>query len=264
MSTGSRILSGAGTGAMAGGAAGGPWGAAAGALGGGLFGLFVGISEEEDADNRRQALRDLADSLGKSYDEILKDYQDFYQKYQPAGKMEDAELAADAIRHWDSSKYDWMASYDKNGDGKVSADEYDLDYDKTVDSFMNPYADEILKRTGKIARESAGGALLGRSTGATDAMMRAMMKEEDELYNTALKAYESDRDFAYRKWSDYNTAMEQRLKGLMQADQWQIGQMQQLGQDALSWQAQGFQAMQDAKQNKLNTTAQLNAAAEQI
>lgn len=264
MSTGSNILSGAGTGAMAGGSAGGPWGAVAGAVGGGLLGYFVGISEEEDAEERRKALRALAASMGESYDKILSEYQAFYKKYQPAGKMEDAELAADAIRNWDSSKYDWTAQYDKNGDGVISADEYDFDYDKTVDSFMNPYADEILKRTGKIARESAGGALLGRSTGATDAMTRAMMKEEDELYNTALKAYESDRDFAYRKWSDYNTAMEQRLKNLMTADQWQIGQMQQLGQDALNWQAQGFQAQQDVKQNKLNTTAQLNAAAEQI
>lgn len=264
MSTGSRILSGAGTGAMAGATAGGPWGAAAGALGGGLLGYFVGISEEDDAEDRRQALRDLADELGRNYDDILAEYQEFYKKYSPAGTIDDGVKAAEAIRNFDTSKYDWMAGYDKNGDGKVTADEYDLDYDKTVDSFMNPYADEILKRTGRIARESAGGALLGRSTGATEAMTRAMMKEEDELYNTALKAYESDRDFAYRKWSDYNTAMENRLKGLMQADQWQIGQMQQLGQDALNWQAQGFQAAQDVKQNKLNTTAQLNAAAEQI
>lgn len=264
MSTGSNILSGAGTGALAGGTAAGPWGAVIGGVAGGLVGLFAGIADEDNAEERRQALRDLADELGYSYDEILQEYQDFYKKYQPAGKMEDAELAADAIRNWDSSKYDWMAGYDKNGDGVVSQGEYDLDYDKTVESFMNPYADEVLKRTGNIARESAGGALLGRSTGATDAMTRAMIKEEDELYNTALKAYESDRDFAYRKWSDYNTAMENRLKGLMQADQWQIGQMQQLGQDALNWQAQGFQAEQDVKQNKLNTTAQLNAAAEQI
>jgi hypothetical protein len=264
MSTGSNILSGAGTGALAGATAGGVPGAIIGAVGGGLIGLFAGISDEKDAKRRRQALRDLADQLGYDYQEILQEYQDFYKKYQPAGKLEDAELAADAIRNWDSSKYDWMSSYDANKDGVVSPDEYDLDYDKTVESFMNPYADEVLRRTGKIARESAGGALLGRSTGATDAMTRAMIKEEDELYNTALKAYESDRDFAYRKWSDYNTAMENRLKGLMQADQWQIGQMQQLGQDALDWQAQGFQAQEDVKQNKLNTTAQLKAAAEQI
>lgn len=261
---GGNIIGGAGAGAMAGGTAAGPWGAVAGGVIGGLTGLFASIAEEDDADRRRELLKKAAREAGTGYDQMLREYQDWYSTHQPAGKVEDAELAADKIRNWDSSKYDWMNSLDANGDGVISREEFNMDYDKDVDYFLNPYMDKIVDDVSKQMRGTAGGALTGRSTDAQAAMTRAAVEKEDEIYKTALQAYENDRDWAYKQWADYNTAMQNRLSGLMQADQWQIGQLQSLGQDALNWQAQAFQNEQDIRQNKINTKAQLDAAAAQI
>lgn len=261
---GGNIIGGAGYGAAAGGSAAGPWGALAGGVIGGLTGLFTSIAEEDDADRRRELLKKAANEAGTSYDRMLREYQNWYSEHTPAGTVEDAELAADKIREWDPSKYDWLDSFDANGDGVVSREEFNMDYDKDVDDFLNPYMDKIVDDVSKQMRGTAGGALTGRSTDAQAAMTRAAVEKEDEIYNTALRSYENDRDWAYKQWSDYNTAMQNRLSGLMQADQWQIGQLQSLGQDALNWQAQAFQNEQDIRQNKINTQAQLNAAAAQI
>lgn len=257
---GGNIVGGAGTGALAGGTAAGPWGAVAGGVIGGLAGVFTSIMEDNDAEERQRKLQALASKLGADYSQIYNAYQEFYANNSPSGTKEDADLAAQKIRDYDYSKYDWL---DTDGDGRISESEKDaakFDYDKNVEDFLNPYMDDVIDYTAKQSRHSAGGALLGRSTGASEAVARSVAKQTDELYNTALKAYENDRDFQYKQWSDYNNAMKDRLKGLMEADQWQIGQLGQLGQDALNWQSQAFQAGQDINMNKANMEAQLGLA----
>lgn len=261
---GSNVVGGMGYGALAGGSAFGAPGVVVGGIAGALAGLFSSIADDNDAENRRTALRNLATQLGEDYDTIIGEYQNWYATHNPAGTIDDGVRAANEIRNFDYSKYDWMSDLDANRDGKVSRDEFEFDYDKTVDDFLNPYMDKIVADVSKQMRGTSGGALTGRSTDAQTAMTRAAVEKEDEIYKTALQEYNTDRDFAYKTWSDYNTAMQNRLKGLMEADQWQIGQMQQLGQDALNWQSQAFQAEQDARQNKINTQAQLNSAAAQI
>jgi len=257
---GGNIISGMGYGAAAGGTAFGPYGALAGGILGGLTGVFTSIMEDNDAKERQRKLETLASKLGTSYDEIYKAYQDFYSQNSPSGTKEDADLAAQKIREFNPANYDWL---DADNNGIIDESEKEaakFDYDKNVEDFLNPYMDDVIDYTAKQSRHSAGGALLGRSTGASEAVARSVAKQTDELYNTALRAYESDRDFQYKQWADYNNAMKDRLKGLMEADQWQIGQLGQLGQDALNWQSQAFQAGQDIKQNKANMEAQLGLA----
>lgn len=256
-----NIIGGMGSGAAVGGRVGGGWGALAGGVVGGLTGLFSSIAQDSDEERRREKLEELAANLNADYNDIIKSYQTWYANHSPAGTIDDGVKAANAIRSFDASKYDWTQMLDENGDGTVSRDEFNMDYDKEVSDFLNPYMDQIIDDVTKKTRGTAGGALTGRSTDAQRAMTSAAVQKEDELYKTALQAYQNDRDFQYKQWSDYNTAMQQRLKGLMDADQWQIGQMQQMGQDALNWQAQGFQAEQDAKQNQLQSKYALESAA---
>ena len=258
---GGNIIGGMGVGAAAGGTAAGPYGALAGGVIGGLTGLFSSIAEENDQEERQRALKRLARQLGADYQRLAREFNDWYEQNKPAGTAEDRQIAADKIRNFDASKYDWMNTLDADGDGVVSRDEFNMDYNKDVKDFLNPYMDDVVDYVGKQARETAGGALMGRSTGATNAMVRAMAKQEDELYNTALKAWQDDRDFQYKQWSDYNSAMQDRLKGLMEADQWQIGQQKALGDEELNWQAQKFQGLMDMKQAGTNAKYQLESGA---
>ena len=260
--TGANVLGGAGAGAAAGTAIMPGWGTAIGAGVGLLTGVFTSIAEMNSEEERRAALRKLAKETNSSYDRLLSQFNQFYQDNEKyiGGNKDDLNAAAEKIRSFDSSNYDWMTVYDKNGDGVISPDEYQMDYDKTVESFLNPYMDQVVDYSNRKVTASAAGGGLGRSTGAAEKIARNTAEEYDNLYNTALNAWEKDRDYSYRQWSDYNTAMNQRLNNMMTADQWQIGQQKQLGEDWLNWNSQKTQTLADIQRDQINTNAQIQMA----
>ena len=260
--TASNVVGGAGAGAAAGTAIMPGWGTAIGAGVGALVGVFTSIAEMDAEEQRREALAKLAASTNQSYDKLAKKFATFYDQYKNkiGGNENDLNEAAEKIRNFDYSKYDWLQNYDKNKDGVVSADEFQMDYDKEVSDFLNPYMDEVIDYSNRKVTASAAGAGLGRSTGAAEKIARNTAEQYNDLYNTALSAWENDRDFAYKQWSDYNAAMSNRLNNMMQVDQWQIGQQKQLGEDYMNWQSQALQTQADIERSKLETNAQITMA----
>lgn len=260
--TASNVLGGAGAGAAAGTAILPGVGTAIGAGVGLLGGVFTSIAEMESERERQRALEKLSQTMGYEYNNLANMFKEFYNSYSTGGTQEDAMAAAEKIRNFDSSKYDYMSQFDANGDGIISPEEFNggFDYNEKVEKFLNPYMDKVVDYSNRKITASAAGAGLGRSTGTAEKIARNTAEEYNDLYNTALNAWQNDRDFAYKQWSDYNTQMSNRLNNLMQADQWQIGQQKQLGEDYLNWQSQSMQTQADIARDKLNTQTQISLA----
>lgn len=251
---GSNLVSGAGTGAATG-AAFGPWGAAIGGGIGLVAGIFQSIAEDDNEERRQEALRQLSQQTNASYDKIKSMYDSFYENYQPGGTQQDAIEAAQKIRNWD----DTVAKRFEEA-GLSDPDSYKFSYDKDVEDFLNPYMGNVIDISNAKVQHSAAGAGLGRSTGAAKAIAENTAREYNDIYNTALSAYQSDRSQSYNEWSDYLDKMQNRLNTLLTNDQWAIDQQRSLGEDALNWQSQKTQNLANLEKDRVNTQTQITMA----
>jgi len=252
---GANLIGGAGTGAAAGTAAMPGWGTAIGAGVGLVGGIFQSIAEDDDEERRQQALRKLSKQTNTSYDRIARMYDEFYRNYKPGGTQQDAEEAAAKIRSWDAKV---AARFEEAGLTDPSA--YKFNYDKTVDDFLNPYMDSVIDRSNQKVQHSAAGAALGRSTGAAKAISENTARETDELYKTALSAYNTDRAQTYNEFQGYLSNMQNRLNTLLQSDQWSITAQKDLGDDYLNWAAGQLENKANLEQNRTNTDVQIGLA----
>lgn len=272
----SNLIKGAGTGAAAGSAA-GPWGALIGGVGGGLAGLLAAWEEEEDEERKEEILRQAANDLDISYNEIeqlFTEYHDnfnlgkaygFYKKDPETGDdvidWEKLGASAKAINNFDIDSYFdkyGMSMEDKDGDGKPDA--FEFAYNKEVTDFLNPYYQDVIDKSNQAVTASAAGAAMGRGTGAAQSISENTAREYDKLYNTALNQFNIDRSQAYTEFSDYIKNMNDRLNTAITADQWKIGQQQNLTGQVMDQEASFAEAMAGMAQDKANTKTQITLA----
>lgn len=268
---GSNAISGAGAGASAG-AAFGPWGAA---IGGGLglvAGLFQSAAEEENAKERKRILDEAAQALDVSYNDIEQSFRNYFDTYNDAFKRlnssggssydiraKAASEAADAIMNYGDTVTQRLEEA-----GLASPEDYKFNYknadgsDITVEDFLNPYMDDVIDYSNRKVTASAAGAGLGRSTGAAQAISQNTARQYNDLYNTALNAYNTDRSQRYQEWSGYINNMNNRLNMLLNADQFQINQQLGLGKDYGETLASEAETLANMKQNKANTKTQIS------
>lgn len=270
----SQGFSGAATGASAGAAA-GPWGALAGGVVGLVGGLFSAAAEEEAAERRRELLEQAAQELNISYNEIEQAFGEFYKQYDLAkaygytdenGNVDLNKLGAvgQKIQNWDAQVNKRMADagwgYIDPLTGEFVANDVKFDYDKDVSDFMDPYMANVIQSSNKAVQHSAAGAGLGRSTGAAQAIAENTAKEYDQLYNTALNAYNQDRTQAYNEWSKVLDNSNQRLQTLLEADKWGLGQEKELTNDVMSLAGEEAKNMADVNRERAQTNAQIKLA----
>jgi len=254
-SWGSNLLSGMGAGAAAGTAAMPGLGTAIGSGVGLIAGIFQSIFEDNNEERKQEALRQLAAKTNTSYDKIASMYNDFYQANKPGGTQKDVEAAANRIRNWDQTV---LKRFEEAG--LSSPEDYKFTYDKTVENFLNPFMGNVIDASNQKVQHSAAGAALGRSTGAAKAIAENTAREYNDIYNTALNAYNTDRAQSYNEWNGYLTNMNNRLNTLLNADQWSIEQQKALGDDFLNWQAQQVENKANLEKDRLNTNTQITLA----
>lgn len=270
----SQGFSGAATGASAGAAA-GPWGALAGGVVGLVGGLFSAAAEEEAAEKRRELLEQAAQELNISYNEIEQAFGEFYKQYDLAkaygytdenGNVDLNKLGAvgQKIQNWDAQVAKRMADAGWGSvdplTGEFVMNDVKFDYDKDVSDFMDPYMANVIQSSNKAVQHSAAGAGLGRSTGAAQAIAENTAKEYDQLYNTALNAYNQDRTQAYNEWSKVLDNSNQRLQTLLEADKWGLGQEKELTNDVMSLAGEEAKNMADVNRERAQTNAQIKLA----
>ena len=240
---GGNIISGAGTGAAMGSVA-GPWGALAGGVLGALGGVFMSLSEEDDAERKQKIIDNAKVQFNLTQDEIDELMNEFYANPENfLGTQEDVDAYRAAID-----------SYDPN------AFVYDFDefsYDKDVDDFVNPYYDKIIKNTADKVQHSAAGAGIGRGTGTANAIAEAVAQQDDELYKTALQQYNTDRAQTYSEWSGNIDKMQQRLNQLKSATDTQLNNLGTLANDYTNQKQNQFSDMIASKQTRNNANLQL-------
>lgn len=250
---GSGFVSGAGAGAMAGSSL-GPYGALAGGLLGGIAGLFGAYEQSQDEEDKRKILDKAKKEYNLTQDEVEQLMRDYYENPNNfLGTKEDVEAYRKAIADYNPMQF--VYGYDEKT-GKLK--DISFGYDKSVDDFVNPYYDKIIGDTTKQIQHSAAGAGVGRGTGAANAIATGVAQKENELYNTALNQYNTDRSQSYTEWAGNIDKMQQRLNQLKSATDTKLNLQGNLAGDFLNTQKERVQDEIAQKQNR--SSGNLNLA----
>lgn len=123
----------------------------------------------------------------------------------------DVERYQQMKANFDPSKF----VYDPNADTNENRVTFNKN-DYNVEKYLNPYMDQVLKKTRDAMRGSFGGAGLGWSSFAQDASARAVADKSAELYDSAFNKMQSERNFDYGMYNDYITQQQQKLNAIQQ------------------------------------------------
>ena len=182
-------------------------------------GLYNDYKERESKSKGRDYTRRAKADAAAQYGQMMGDLEGYYDQRGSLGTAQDVTDYKKAIAGYDPNKF----IYERGDFGDT--------YNKTRDDFINPNYDRIIGDTAATVQHTAAGAGLGRGSGAATAIADAVVRKNEELYNDAQRAYEADRDFAYRKYSDYATAMQDALNQKRAATESKIALQGNLAQD---------------------------------
>lgn len=214
---------------------------------GGAAATYFGnkYAADKEAKSRAQALGKLSAMstlADRNYDAMDKTIADYYAKRGSMGNAQDVRNYADAMRGYNA------------GDYVYDIDSKPFNYDKTIESFLNPYRDQIIGDMTQQVQHTAAGAGLGRGSGAAQSIAQAVADKDEELYNQAYDRYTDDRNFMYNKYADYIRNKQAQLDTLRAATESKIAMQGNLANDYYSVmdaaQADKIAAMQDRQSTK--------------
>lgn len=180
-------------------------------------------NSSKDREAREAARKQLATDqslANQDYKDILDSINTYY--YKDRGSLGTAQ----DVKDYKAA----MAAYDPNS-FVYNRGKFENEYNKTASDFINPLRDKIIANEIAGVQHSAAGAGLGRGSGAAEAIAQAVADKDEELYRLAQEDYRDDRDFAYRKYSDYANAMQQKLDTLRAATDTKMTLQGNLAQD---------------------------------
>ena len=201
-----------------------------------------------DREARKDALKRLTGDQTASnaeYTRILKDIDDYYEKRGGLGTKQDVKDYKAAIAGYDPNSF----VYDLNDPNNQ------FNYNKSVNDFINPLRDKIVQNEIEGVQHSAAGAGLGRGSGAAQAIAESVANKDEELYRLAQQDYRDDRDFAYRKYNDFTTAMQNNLDRLRAATDTKLTMQGNLANDYYSVMDSAQSDRLKAQQDKIATNA---------
>lgn len=149
----------------------------------------------------------------------------------------------------------------KNLRSSYNPDDYTVDYeqfDKTkynVEDYLNPNRDAILADVAKASQHTAAGAGLGHSSGAIEAINRAIIEKDENLYDRAYDRMKDDRSFDYGAYTDYINQTQKKLDSLQQGVLTQMNMLR----DDIQFDQQNTDAVVQNKLSLGNSIAQSRA-----
>lgn len=216
------------------------------ALGNMGAGIYNDYKERESKKDARDFTRRSKADAATQYGAMMGDIGNFYDQRGSLGTEADANAYRAAIGRYDPNSF----IYNRGQFG----------YNKTRDDFINPNYDKIIGDTAATVQHTAAGAGLGRGTGAATSIADAVVRKNEELYNDAQRAYEADRDFAYRNYSDYATAMQDALNQKRAATESKIALQGNLAQDYYNTMDNRQADLLKLQQDRMATLANYDAA----
>lgn len=195
---------------------------------------------QREADARAKAASQLYRNGQMTDNEYLKtidSIDQFYDRRKGLGNAGDINAYRQALADYNPEDY--------------AADVGEFSYDKTKEDFLNPYYSRIIGDTANSIQHSAAGAGIGRGTGAALNIAKGTAEKSNELYNTALNEFNTDRDFAYKQYSDAIRNNQARLNALREGTQYKMGLQGDLAQDYINTQDQAFADQMKAQQDRM-------------
>lgn len=223
------------------------WAALAEGIGQGIntgVDIWKYLDDRDRTSRARSRVAESQEDVDNQYAAMLAAQDQYYNDRGSLGSAEDVNKYKQIIGSYNPSDY----VYDDFG-------KFSDEYNKTVDDFVNPYYDQIINGTSDALQHTAAGAGLGRGTGAALKIAKGVAEKEDELYKTALDAYNTDRSQAYTEYNDYIKNMQSKLDSLNKATQTQATLYGNLANDY-------YDAM-DAKQTALTNLKSDKIASDQ-
>lgn len=242
---------GAGTGAILGSAIPGlgtALGTGIGAATGLLSGLFSSYQESQDQARKDAIVQQMSEYLNQSTEDTQAMLDDFYASNSSIGTSDDVDTYRSLIENYDPEEF----VYD--------FDEFNDNYD--VNDYYAANRDAIIQATSDKLQATAAGAGIGRGTGAARQIATGVADKNEELYQDALEAMNSDREFDYQVYSDSITNNQNRLNQLSDAYNTQLSNYGTLASDYQSWIQNQLQQNLDLQNNA--TTNQLSVLASSI
>lgn len=216
------------------------------ALGNMGAGIYNDYKERESKSKGRSATRQARNEAATQYGQMMGDIENFYDQRGSLGTEADANAYRAAIGGYDPNSF----VYNRGQFG----------YNKTRDDFLNANYDKIIGDTVATVQHTAAGAGLGRGTGAATSIADAVVRKNEELYNDAQRAYEADRDFAYKSYSDYAQAMQDALNQKRAATESKIALQGNLAQDYYNTLDSRQSDLLKLQQDRMATLANYDAA----
>lgn len=213
------------------------WAAAAQGLGEAIntgIGVWKYLDDRDRTGRARSRVEKNKQDVDNQYAATLADLDSYYDQRGSLGSKADVDTYQQLAASYDPNDYVY-SDYGKFSD----------EYGKTVNDFVNPYYDQIIKATTDQLQHTAAGAGLGRGTGAALNIATGVAQKEDELYNTALNQYNTDRSQAYTEYSDYIKNKQAELDALNKAKTTQMNMYRDLANDYYD----AMDAEQTAKMN---------------
>lgn len=207
-------------------------------------------SQYKAAEEERKAREEAAERLlsqgqltNSEYKEIIQSINDYYNNRQGLSQASDINDYRNAIADYNPEDY------------AADVGDFNKEYTKTKEDFINPYYSRIIGDTANTIQHSAAGAGLGRGTGAALNIAKGTAEKSDELYRTAMQDYQNDRDFAYQQFTDAIKNNQARLNALRSGQEYKMGLQGNLAQDYVN--------TQDARQSDLLKAQQDRLASKQ-
>lgn len=198
-------------------------------------------ADRKSKENARDRLSEDKTKTGYDYQEILRDIDNYYKDRGSLGSEQDVEDYKAAIAGYDPNSFVYDLGDPRN----------QFSYNKSVNDFVNPLRDNIVQNEIEGVQHSAAGAGLGRGSGAAQAIAEAVANKDEELYRLAQQDYRDDRDFAYRKYNDFTTAMQNNLDRLRSATDTKLTMQGNLANDYYSVMDSAQSDRLKARQDKL-------------
>ena len=244
-SYGSNAIQGLGTGAAAG-ASFGPWGVLAGGSLGLAAGLFSAWEEAEDEKRKQDILRQAAQQLNTSTENLKALAKKYYDENPSTGRKDDVTKYRELIDAYDPNEF----VYD--------APEFEDKFD--VNDYYAPNKQAIIDKTADAIQARAAGQGVGRGTGAANAIATGVAEKNEELYKDALAARNADRQFAYSLWQANIQNAQNRLKSLQEGRNTQMSLYGNMAEDYQNWQNAKFQNQLDLDKQRMQNDLSLTLA----
>lgn len=220
---------------------------AASNIGMGLFNSAQESSRREEARNYLKGQQGITDS---KYASLIQDIEKYYKDRGSLGTSDDVTKYKELISGFNPEDYTYTPEKS-----------FDQTYTKTKEDFINPYYDQIIQDTANQIQHTAAGAGVGRNPGTLVNIAKAVAEKDNELYKEANELYNTDRDFAYKTYSDYIQNMQDNLNRKLLATQTKLTTQGDLAKDYYSVMDAHQSDVLKAEQDRINAqTAYATAA----